>query len=260
MPIGKLIALCIIACGLLMGCISDDAAQNLHALEKQYKTDVASTALIHMNIEAMFPDKKLRELARAAGKGDTRKIDEIVSSGLDVNARGNSNATVLFWAMRNKHGFERLLQLGADPNVIFDDRGTVIHWLSRQQDCAMLKIALQHGGDPNLKARLFNHSPIFTTITAGENSGTPECFDVLVINGADINLADDHGLTPILFAVELARYDIALELMKLGADHTVKDIRGRSLMDISDEHKDAFVAGSVTEKNWQLLRSLLKSR
>jgi ankyrin repeat protein len=254
----KIIVICVIACFSVLGCASNGIAQSLESMEKQYKTRVSNTTLIHMNLETMFPDKKLRELASAAGKGDIRKIDEIVSSGIDVNARGNRNATALFWAIRNQNGFERLLQLGADPNVIFDDRGSVMHWLSRQNDCSMLKVALHHGGEPNLKARIFNHSPIFTTITAGKNTGPSECFEVLVQSGADINLADDKGLTPILFAAELARYDIALRLMELGADHTLKDIRGRSLMDISDGHKDAFRKGSTTEKNWSQLRSLLK--
>lgn len=210
-----------------------------------------------MNLETMFPNENLRSLADAAGKGDIRKISEIVSSGLDVNARGSRSATALFWAMRNEKGFEKLLQLGADPNVIFDDGGTVMHWLARKKDCSMLQTALRYGGDPNLKARLFTHSPIFVTITAGKNVGVTECFNVLVDGGADLNLTDDKGMTPILWAAELARYDIALILLELGAVDSQKDIRGRSLLDISDGHKDAFRSGSVTEQNWQKLRDII---
>ncbi|MGR5286161.1 ankyrin repeat domain-containing protein [Vibrio maritimus] len=253
----KQFALYVLTCSILFGCASNGEAQNMSIAEKKYKSDVSKTVLIHMNLETMFPNENLRSLADAAGRGDTRKISELVSSGLNVNARGNRNATALFWAMRNEKGFEKLLQLGADPNVVFDDGGTVMHWLARKNDCSMLQTALRYGGDPNLKAGLFNHSLIFVTITAGKNVGVTECFNVLVGSGADLNLTDNKGRTPILRAAELARYDIALTLLELGAVGSVKDIRGRGLLDISDGHKDAFRSGSVTEQNWQKLRDII---
>jgi len=48
-------------------------------------------------------------------------------------------------------GFKALLKLGANPNVLFDDGGTVMHWAARMDSTEFLQAALEHGGDPNLR-------------------------------------------------------------------------------------------------------------
>lgn len=210
-----------------------------------------------MDIETMFPSLKLRELAKAAGKGNISRINELIDEGVDVNSRGTENATALFWSMKNEKGFNHLLARGADPNVVFGDGGSVMHWVARKRDCGMLMSALQHAGNPNLKAGMFGGSPAFETITAGKNDGVPLCLKVLLSNNSDIEFRDDNDKTLVLLATDLARFDIALYLLDKGADPRVEDVKGRGMRSILNSYKGAFKKGSVTETNWIKLKDKL---
>lgn len=221
---------------------------SLENSEKKYNETVKKTILIHMDLETMFPDEQHRSLAKAAGKGNISKVDDLISLGVDVNARGNGNATALFWAMRSKKGFEHLLKLGADSNVIFDDGGTVLHWLARKNDCSMLITALKYGGNPNLKAGMFYHSPIFETITIGKNEGTSPCFNALLDYGVDINSVDGNGQSPLLSAADLTRYDIVYSLLKRGANYSIEDDFGRDINTFIESHEGQFISESDGEK------------
>lgn len=70
----------------------------------------------------VFADDNARALAIAASKGDVQKIKNLYEKGADVNNRGEGGITPLLWSLyaNNKIGFEKLLQLGADPSVKTD--------------------------------------------------------------------------------------------------------------------------------------------
>lgn len=246
----------VIGAVLTSGC---STANQVGASQNQYEQSLKEKVLIHMDIKTMFPSVKLRELAKAAGKGKTSIIDELIQEGGDVNSRGNGNATALFWSMRNEKGFNYLLEVGADPNVVFGDGGSVMHWVARKQDCSMLITALEHGGNPNLKAGIFGGSPAFETITAGKNNGIPKCLELLLSNRADIEFRDDNRKTLLLLATDLARFDIALFLLDKGAEPRVKDVKGRNMRSILNSYKNAFKHDSVTEVNWLKLQERLDS-
>ncbi len=112
---------------LLMGCASTSEEAKLQRILQQAQEAADQQAkqelVAFMSLEIMFPDPQVRALAKAAGRGRIRKIDELFGRGVDVNARGTSGATPLFWAMKNAKGFRRLLELGADPNAVFEDGG-----------------------------------------------------------------------------------------------------------------------------------------
>lgn len=241
---------------LISGC---SVANKLVDTQNEYDRAVTKEILIHMDLETMFPSASLRELAKAAGKGQTSTIDKLIDEGVDVNAKGSQNATALFWSMRNEKGFEYLLAKGADPNVVFADGGTVMHWAARKDKCNMLISALAYGGNPNLKGGMFDGSPAFATITAGRNNGVPACLDVLLKSGADIEFRDKYGKTLLLLATDLARFDIALYLLDQGANKNATDPDGRSVISLLNSYQDAFEEGSATEENWLKLKSRLST-
>src|SRR5690606_27914288 len=77
--------------------------------------------------------------------------------------------------------FQLLLELGADPNIVFDDGGTVMHWTAEHQDLGFLRAALEAGGNPNLAAGQDGRSPLYAAL------GSNDAMDLLVAAGADIN-------------------------------------------------------------------------
>lgn len=210
--------------------------------------------LIEMSVKEMFPDTTVRSLAVAAGKGRPKRIDELVSSGADVNARGTYGATPLFWALRSSSlvGFGHLLDLGADPNITFNG-SSVMHWAAMHRSSSFLRLALMHGGDPNLRAGDRAETPLFKSIRL-EGAGDEESMTMLLDAGANIDAqtqivalfgAELGGKTPILLAADVLRYDLVLELLERGADYQVKDGNGLGLFyRIEEARKLQFLPGS----------------
>ena len=170
----------------LAGCSGSVHYAGMESAEARFNRSQSERLCAFMSEETMFPDSKVREFAKAVRKGKIRKIDQLVAEGADVSLVGTRNCSLLFWAMHNEVGFRRLLELGANPNIIFDDSGSVMHWAARHKDIRYLELALTYGGDPNLKAGQFKETPIFETIGVGK-SGNKEAMRLLLDSGADIN-------------------------------------------------------------------------
>ncbi len=223
----------------LMACESKSDAQESDISEIQRLMELMDQAerkayerkrrerVAFMSLETMFPDPRVRALAEAAGNGDIAKIDEIVDAGVDVNARGTSNATPLFWAFGNADGFRRLLELGADPNAIYDDGGTIMQWVVLNEEDIFLKLALRFGGDPNLVSPSTTRAPIFEAMGPGFGSKVP----ILLEAGADMNSRNMLDETPMMVAAKLGQFDIIYDLLERGADYRTRDQNNKTLMD-----------------------------
>ncbi|MDQ2070768.1 ankyrin repeat domain-containing protein [Natronospira bacteriovora] len=223
--------------------------------ENAMGSEVDSKPVAHMSAREMFPDRRVRALARAAGRGSIDRIDGLVEKSIDVNYQGRRGATPLFWAMQNAAGFRRLLEHGANPNVVFDDGGSVMHWAARAEDSDILKTALEFGGDPNLVAGEEGITPIFRALT------NRRAIEILLESGANIDaqkrgwkLGDRRiggGITPVMEAADLAQFDIVLFLLESGADFRIESDRGDTLADLVASYQGAFKAGSSTEKAYK---------
>lgn len=211
----------------------------MESSERSFSEGQAKESIAYMSIEDMFSDRRVRMLATAAGNGDISELEKL-STEADVNSQGAKGATPLFWALRssNAKGFEKLLQLGADPNAIFSE-SSVMHWAARHKDTRFLKLALDHGGNPNLYAGKPSQTPIFETIGVPGSDNLPALI-LLLESGADINALTGSeelfgmsmgGKTPALVAADVVRFDIVYELLTRGADYSIKDDSGRNLFD-----------------------------
>lgn len=220
----------------VFGCRAGSSELDYKAMstsEKTFNERQAGALVANMSLGTMFPNKQLRSLARLAGKGDVRGVEELVSQGVNVNARGEMNATVLFWAMRSNsvEGFEKLLELGADPNVVFDDGGSVMHWAVKNERPDYLELALSHGGDANLVAgSMFKQTPLYEVIGIFGEIGNTPAIGLLLDAGADINAESSNGDFPVIVAANFGRFDIVYELLERGADYTVTNKNGQNLV------------------------------
>ncbi|MEX2963220.1 ankyrin repeat domain-containing protein [Microbulbifer sp. TYP-18] len=252
---------------LSAGCQAENIDLNdMVSSEKKFNERQSKEIVAQMSLKTMFPDQGARTLAEAAGKGQVAKVEELVEKGVDVNFRGTKDATPLFWAMRNLNGFEKLLELGADPNVVFAG-GSVIHWSAMNKDLRFLKAALERGGNPNLVAGQFGETPLFKTIgIKGEDNR--EAMLLLLSAGANINAQTSGevfgmsmgGKTPLMAAADVVRFDIVGELLELGADYSLKDDSGRDLVDRITSVKGRFASGSEQEKSLKNVILWLESR
>ncbi|NQZ09746.1 MAG: hypothetical protein HRT35_21555 [Algicola sp.] len=211
------------------------AQDSMASKQQRFNQTQEHKVLIKMSLKEMFIDANVRKLADAAGDGDIDLIEQMLAQGVDVNARGTSNATPLFWAMKDSDGFKKLLEAGADPNVVFDDGGSVMHWAARMEDSRFLALALKHQGNPDLRAGMFMETPLFSA------TGRPDNVALLVQNKGDINARSQRvnpftdqvvGETPVMDAAQKHQFDTVLQLLKLGADHQIINGNGKSLLDV----------------------------
>jgi len=263
-----LISLSFVLC--VSGCNAEEIDfKSMELSEKAFNERQRRELVAYMSLETMFPDNQVRALAAAAGQGDAKKIEELVSQGTNVNSQGAKGATPLFWALRNFNieGFEKLLDLHADPNIIFAD-STVMHWAARHKDTRFLKKALDYGGNPNVVAGQPSETPVFETIGI-EGSDNRQAMLMLLDAGADINAVTGGkkifgmsmgGITPLMSAASLVRFDIVHELLLRGADYRLKDDSGRDLMDRIMSVDGRFAADSEQEKALEKVIGWLSER
>lgn len=204
--------------------------KSMEASEKRFNERARLKILTLMSLETMFPDENTRALAKAAGRGKTAEVERIISSGLPVDARGTQGATALFWALKNYNGFKKLLELGANPSIIYGDGNAVIYMAARIKDPRFLRILLEHGANPNLKTLSTDEvafpeqTPIFGAMSVGK-----EQIDLLISFGADLNAKDYFGTTPLMTAAMLGNFEIVHHLLEIGADYKIKDDAGEDL-------------------------------
>lgn len=249
----KLIAYIFGALFLAVSCGCSESQDDLGKMEsgeRKWNERASKELLSYMSLETMFPEQPVRALAKAAGKGKLAKVNELVDAGTDVNVRGTGGATPLFWAMRNYEGFNRLLELGADPNVVYGDGGTIIHRAVELDDSRFLRTVLKHGGDPNIVSGgaiagvPLKWTPLFKAIHQDS-----EKINMLIEAGADLNVQDGFGNTPAMMAARRQRFEIVYILLESGADYSVKNDAGKSLLDWIAEERGKSIA-SREEADW----------
>jgi len=224
---------------------------HMDSSEKSFNEHQSHQLVAYMSLETMFPDKNVRALAKAAGKGETAIIDALVAKGVDINSRGRSNATPLFWAMHNISGYAKLLELGADSNIVFDDGGTVMHWSVQHENVAFLELALKNGGNPNLVAGQAEETPIFELNRMSKRNTDLYVLSLLISSGADIDAQTVRGDTPAMVAAGLGRFDLVYKLLDSGANFRVENNNGSTLLGEISAKRNFYISGSTQEKSLQ---------
>lgn len=196
----------------------------------------ARVNLKNMKPEAYYSNRNEIEFIKALDNKDFQKTEDLLSSGVQVNVIGNEEITPLAWTFgkQNLAAFRYLLGKGANPNfqtkkVAWNDDGhSVMEFAALAENPEYLTLALQHGGNPNAPDSLMGRTILFTAI----DNKRSENIKILAKNGADLNRADKSGSTPMMSCVTGDKYDLALLLLSLGADPSIKDRQGKHVGEI----------------------------
>jgi uncharacterized protein len=175
-------------------------------------------------------------LHAAAAQGDIALIERLVAGGQKLEAKDRHGRTPLHVAaFQKRHDAARaLMKLGADPNALEAQKYDIITIASVANDVEMLKIAIEGGGKATnitspydgtalIAAAHLGHAEVVRTLIAAKapldhvnnlhwtaliesivlgdgGKNHIACLEALVKAGANLNLTDREGATPLTLA------------------------------------------------------------
>jgi ankyrin repeat protein len=168
-------------------------------------------------------------LHEAAAKGDVAAIERLISEGEKPDIQDSRSRTPLHVAVYMKqHAAARaLLKLGANPNALEIDKYDIVTIAAVRNDLEMLKIALEGGASArNVTSRYQG-----TALIAAAHLGHPEAVRLLIAAKAPLNHVNNLGWTALMEAIVLgngdARHTATVRaLVEAGADVNIADRQG----------------------------------
>jgi uncharacterized protein len=169
-------------------------------------------------------------LLQASRNGDAEVIRALLDAGAQATRWHAEGETPLMAASRTGKvdAVKLLLSRGSFVNAAdpFQEE-TALMWASSEGHLKVVKALLAAGADPNLKAHVSliterknadHPSGGFTALMFAVRNGHTEVAEALVQGGADLKLTNADGATATIVAIVNDRFDLAKELLDLGAD------------------------------------------
>jgi ankyrin repeat protein len=140
-------------------------------------------------------------LMTAARTGSLGAVRALLAKGADPNAREQREQTALMWAAAEGHAavVAALLDAGADMHAKLESGFTPIFFAAREGHIDVVRTLLEAGADVNEPLQRVKNGPDAT------------------VNNASYRPVDD-GMSLLLMAVRNGHFELAVDLVKAGAD------------------------------------------
>jgi len=177
-----------------------------------------------------------RGLFAAAAQGDAAEIARLAKAGADTGERDGHGRTPLHVAAfaGERNAMRALVAAGADPNALESDRYDIVTIAAVANDFATLEAALELGGSArNVTSRYDG-----TALIASAHLGHVEVVRELIRAGAPLDHVNNLGWTALIESIVLgdggARHTATLEaLVKAGANVNLADRGGASPLQLA---------------------------
>lgn len=191
-----------------------------------------SLILLSCNVE----QDPYNELYQAIRRGDKKKVQEIINSGLNLNPKGKQWTPLMIAVLRNdKEMVDLLLKNNADIHLRNTKGQTPLHLAARWGKKEMVEHLIQRGAFLESRDWLS-----WTPLMWASLRGRDEIVKVLLEKGANVNVSDIDGNTPLILSAHNNHISTAKILMSYGANKFLKNKEGKTACDIakSKEFKD----------------------
>jgi ankyrin repeat protein len=192
-------------------------ANDYGATPMSLAAEVADTPIIELLLDAgASADSPNAEgqtaLMAVARTGNVAAAELLVAHGATVDAReGWGGQTALMWAAARRHPamIDFLIAHGADV-----DARSIHRDYKRRVTAEGRPKSLDSGG--------------FTPLLYAARENCIACVEVLIARGADLDLPDPDGVSPLHLAIMNANWDLAKRLIEAGADVDQWDMYGEA--------------------------------
>jgi ankyrin repeat protein len=184
-------------------------------------------------------------MSLASEVADTEVLRLLIEAGADADSPNPEGQTALMAVARtgNLDAAKLLLDNGATVDARESWGGqTALMWASARRHPEMIQMLIDHGADVDARsiARDYQRHVTaegrpknmdtggFTPLLYAARENCLDCIDVLLANGADINLPDPDGVSPLHLAIMNSNWDLAKQLIDAGADVNQWDIYGQA--------------------------------
>jgi ankyrin repeat protein len=194
-----------------------------------------------------------RQVHQAVRDGNVERVSQLLDSGSDVNAIESSGAaevfyggkrleyTPLHWAafLGDLQMVKLLISKGADLNPVDHSYGTPLHLAAEQARVEVVKFLLNKGARVNVSNPSWGHTPLHRAawgpvvsrfgqeakdLGADPNPDYKKIIALLVAEGAEINVRDHEGETPLDQAIEGGSAETVTLLKRYGGK-TSKELK-----------------------------------
>lgn len=185
-----------------------------------------------------FPDARSPDgaisLHRAAEAGHTDVVRLLVRAGENINALYGPNncgccpAYLAYLANVMMDGVSRKVSYrfsnGSSREIIgyCGDTALLLATSSKNNNPEPVKLLVQAGADPNIPNK-FGRTPLHWAVSWTNEREQVELVNLLIQAGADVNAVDQFGATPLQFAAEIGSVDSVKALISAGADVNFQD-------------------------------------
>jgi uncharacterized protein len=177
-------------------------------------------------------------LHKAAAAGDLAALQSAIANGADLNARDGAGRTPLHVAafQKQREAMRALAKAGADVNALEGQAYDMVTIASVAGDFETLKAALGIGN----KATNITSPYDGTALIAAAHLGHDEVVRTLIAAGAPLDHVNNLGWTALIEAVILGdggpRHQATVDaLVKAGADRNIADRNGNTPLALATE-------------------------
>src|SRR5262245_48740498 len=178
---------------------------------------VANVNIVRMLLDAAADPNRSNEdgetpVMLVARTGEVKVAELLVAHGANVNARERfRDQTALMWAAAEGH---------ADMVAFLISKGAGVNGRAKSNDWPN-----QMTSEPRVQYRPTGG---LTPLLYAARGGCQGCIEALLKGGADIDLPNPDGMTPLMMAIDNSHYDVALYLLSHGANPHTWDWWGRT--------------------------------
>ena len=172
----------------------------------------------------------------AAARGDAAGVKLLLEQGEDADARDNHGLTPLHVAAyRSHHEVMRALAAGgADPNTLENDLYDIVTIAAVANDVPTLKVALKLGASAGNITSIWDG----TALIAAAHLGHTEVVKILIEAGAPLDHVNNLGWTAVIESIVLGdggqRHIASLRaLVDAGADVNIPDRNGQTPLELA---------------------------